>query len=212
MKVTPAHSFEDFEAGKRNGLPLINILNLDGTLNENAGRFQGQDRIAVRPAIKAALKELGLERGSETHHMSLGRCQRCESVVEPLLSKQWFVKTRPLAAPVIEAVEAGRIRFVPEQWKAEFFRWMRNIHDWCVSRQLWWGHQIPAWYCEYGHVTVARETPRECETCHSGRLTQDPDVLDTWFSSGLWPFSTLGWPDDTPALGLPLMVEAGYML
>ena len=200
VKVTPAHSFEDFEAGKRNGLPLINILNLDGTLNENAGRFQGQDRIAVRPSIKAALRELGLERGSEMHHMAVGRCQRCESVVEPLLSKQWFVKTRPLAAPVIEAVEAGRIRFVPEQWKAEFFRWMRNIHDWCVSRQLWWGHQIPAWYCEYGHVTVARETPRECETCHSGRLTQDPDVLDTWFSSGLWPFSTLGWPDDTPAL------------
>ncbi|HEX9574028.1 MAG TPA: valine--tRNA ligase, partial [Myxococcales bacterium] len=200
VKVTPAHSFEDFEAGKRNGLPLINILNLDGTLNENAGRFQGQDRIAARPAIQAALRELGLERGSETHHMSLGRCQRCESVVEPLLSKQWFVKTGPLAEPVIEAVEAGRIRFVPEQWKAEFFRWMRNIHDWCVSRQLWWGHQIPAWYCDYGHVTVARETPSECETCHSGRLTQDPDVLDTWFSSGLWPFSTLGWPDDTPAL------------
>src|SRR5438105_5744132 len=123
VKVTPAHSFEDFEAGKLNGLPLINILNLDGTLNENAGRFQGQDRIAVRPSIKAALRELGLERGSEMHHMALGRCQRCESVVEPLLSKQWFVKTRPLAAPVIEAVEAGRIRFVPEQWKAELFRW-----------------------------------------------------------------------------------------
>src|SRR5437762_3935275 len=200
VKVTPAHSFEDFEAGKRNWLQFINILNLDGTLNENAGRFQGQDRIAVRPAIKAALRELGLERGSEPHHMALGRCQRCESIVEPLLSKQWFVKTKPLAEPVIDAVEAGRIRFVPEVWRAEFFRWMRNIHDWCVSRQLWWGHQIPAWYCEYGHVTVARETPRECETCHSGRLTQDPDVLDTWFSSGLWPFSTLGWPDDTPAL------------
>ncbi len=200
VKVTPAHSFEDFEAGKRNRLPMINILNLDGTLNENAGRFKGQDRIAARPAIKAALKELGLERGSEMHHLALGRCQRCEGVVEPLLSKQWFVKTKPLADPVIEAVEAGRIRFVPEQWKAELFRWLRNIHDWCVSRQLWWGHQIPAWYCEYGHVTVARETPRECETCHSGRLTQDPDVLDTWFSSGLWPFSTLGWPDDTPAL------------
>src|SRR3989454_2087463 len=164
VKVTPAHSFEDFEAGKRNGLPLINILNLDGTLNENAGRFQGQDRIAVRPAIKAALKELGLERGSEMHHMALGRCQRCESVVEPLLSKQWFVKTRPLAAPVIEAVEAGRIRFVPQQWKGEFFRWMRNIHDWGVSRQLGWGHHIPARYVEYGHVTVARETARECET------------------------------------------------
>ena len=200
VKVTPAHSFEDFEAGKRHWLKFINILNLDGTLNENAGRFQGQDRIAVRPALKAALKELGLERGSEPHHMALGRCQRCNSIVEPLLSKQWFVKTKPLAEPVIDAVETGRIRFVPEPWKAELFRWMRNIHDWCVSRQLWWGHQIPAWYCEYGHVTVSRETPRDCETCHSGRLTQDPDVLDTWFSSGLWPFSTLGWPERTKAL------------
>ncbi|HYV66280.1 MAG TPA: class I tRNA ligase family protein, partial [Myxococcales bacterium] len=126
VKVTPAHSFEDFESGKRHGLRLINILNLDGTLNQNAGRFQGQDRIAARPAIKAALKELGLERGSEMHHMALGRCQRCECVVEPLLGKQWFVKTKPLAEPVIQAVEAGRIRFLPEQWKAEFFRWMRN--------------------------------------------------------------------------------------
>jgi valyl-tRNA synthetase len=200
VKVTPAHSFDDFEAGKRNWLQFINILNLDGTLNENAGRFQGQDRIAVRPAIKAALRDLGLERGTEPHHMALGHCMRCEGIVEPLLSKQWFVKTKPLAEPVIDAVEAGRIRFVPHQWKAEFFRWMRNIHDWCISRQLWWGHQIPAWYCEYGHVTVARDAPRDCDTCHSGRLTQDPDVLDTWFSSGLWPFSTLGWPDETPAL------------
>jgi valyl-tRNA synthetase len=200
VKVTPAHSFEDFEAGKRNDLPFINVLNVDGTLNENAGRFRGQDRIAVRPAIKEALRELGLERGSEPHHMALGRCQRCESVVEPFLSKQWFVRMKPLAEPVIEAVEQGRIRFVPEQWKAEFFRWLRNIHDWTVSRQLWWGHQIPAWYCEYGHVTVAREAPSECATCHSGRLTQDPDVLDTWFSSGLWPFSTLGWPDQSAAL------------
>jgi valyl-tRNA synthetase len=200
VKVTPAHSFEDFEAGKRNWLKFINILNLDGTLNENAGPFQGQDRIAVRPALKQALKDLGLERGTEPHTYSIGRCQRCNSIVEPLLSKQWFVKTRPLAEPVIAAVEAGRIRFVPEVWRAEFFRWMRNIHDWCVSRQLWWGHQIPAWYCEYQHVTVSRTPPRDCETCHSGRITQDPDVLDTWFSSGLWPFSTLGWPDRTPAL------------
>jgi valyl-tRNA synthetase len=198
VKVTPGHSFEDFESGKRHALQLINILNLDGTLNENAGPFQGQDRIKVRPALKARLAELGLDRGSEPHVMALGRCQRCSNIVEPLLSKQWFVKTKPLAEKVISDV--NEIRFVPENWRAEFLRWLHHIHDWCVSRQLWWGHQIPAWYCEYGHVTVARETPRECAECHSGRLKQDPDVLDTWFSSGLWPFSTFGWPDDTPAL------------
>ena len=130
--------------------------------------------------------------------MALGRCQRCDSIVEPMLSKQWFVKTRPLADKVIAHVDD--MRFVPSGWRAELLRWMNNIHDWCVSRQLWWGHQIPAWYCEYGHVTVAREKPADCETCHSGRLTQDPDVLDTWFSSGLWPFSTLGWPEQTQAL------------
>jgi valyl-tRNA synthetase len=200
VKVTPGHSFEDFESGKRNGLPLINILNPDGTLNENAGRFQGQDRIAVRPALKAALRELGLERGSEPHTLSLGRCQRCGNVVEPLLSKQWFVKTEPLARDVIAAVEANRIEFLPGQWRAEFFRWMRNIHDWCISRQLWWGHQIPAWYCDQGHTTVSREAPFACATCQSRNLRQDEDVLDTWFSSGLWPFSTFGWPEPTPAL------------
>ncbi|TMA28940.1 MAG: valine--tRNA ligase [Deltaproteobacteria bacterium] len=198
VKVTPGHSFEDFESGRRHGLQLINILNLDGTLNENAGPFQGQDRIEVRPALKARLKELGLERGSEPHTMALGRCQRCASIVEPLLSKQWFVKTRPLADQVVAQID--EMRFVQENWRAELLRWMEKIHDWCVSRQLWWGHQIPAWYCEYGHVTVARETPRECAECHSGRLKQDPDVLDTWFSSGLWPFSTFGWPEKTAAL------------
>ena len=200
VKVTPAHSFEDFEVGKRHGLPLINILNLDGTLNSNGGPFAGQDRIKVRTALKERLKELGLERGSEPHVLALGKCQRCDSIVEPLLSKQWFVRTKPLADKVIAAVEAGRIEFVPANWRAEFFRWMNNIHDWCVSRQLWWGHQIPAWFCEEGHATVARETPKACATCHSAHLQQDPDVLDTWFSSGLWPFSTFGWPDKTPAL------------
>jgi valyl-tRNA synthetase len=198
VKVTPAHSFEDFESGKRHGLQLINILNLDGTLNGNAGPFQGQDRIKVRPALKARLAELGLDRGSEPHTLPLGRCQRCGNIVEPLISKQWFVKTRPLADKVIAHVD--EMRFVPENWRAELLRWMNNIHDWCVSRQLWWGHQIPAWYCEHGHVTVAREKPPDCGECHSRRLTQDPDVLDTWFSSGLWPFSTFGWPDRTPAL------------
>ncbi|MFL5395690.1 MAG: valine--tRNA ligase [Myxococcales bacterium] len=200
VKVTPAHSFEDFEAAKRNGLPFVNILNADGTLNENAGPFQGQDRIKVRAALKARIAELGLERGTEPHAYSIGHCQRCGTVVEPILSKQWFVSMKPLAEPVVHAVEADRIRFVPEVWRAEFFRWLNNIHDWCVSRQLWWGHQIPAWYCENDHVTVARETARKCSTCGSTTLRQDPDVLDTWFSSGLWPFSTLGWPERTSAL------------
>jgi valyl-tRNA synthetase len=200
VKVTPAHSFEDFESGVRHKLELINILNPDGTLNDNGGPFQGQDRIEARKPLKEKLAELGLDRGSEPHTLALGRCQRCGSIVEPLISKQWFVKTRPLADKVVEKVDD--MRFVPSGWRAEFLRWMENIHDWCISRQLWWGHQIPAWYCEYGHVTVARQKPADCETCHSGRLTQDPDVLDTWFSSGLWPFSTFGWPDKTPALSI----------
>ncbi len=200
VKVTPAHSFEDFESGKRHNLPMLNILNLDGTLNKEAGPFEGQDRIKVRAALKARLAELGLERGSDPHLLALGKCQRCDNVVEPMLSKQWFVKTRPLADAVIAAVEDKQIKFVPDQWEAEFFRWMRNIHDWCVSRQLWWGHQIPAWYCVTNHVTVSRETPLVCATCGAGNLRQDDDVLDTWFSSGLWPFSTFGWPNMTDAL------------
>jgi valyl-tRNA synthetase len=200
VKVTPAHSPEDFESGKRHGLPMLNILNLDGTLNEVAGPFAGQDRIKVRPALKARLLELGLERGSEPHVMALGKCQRCDSVVEPLLSLQWFVKTRPLADKAVAAAESGKLTFQPEQWQAEFYRWMKDIRDWCVSRQLWWGHQIPAWYCENKHITVARENPSACAECGSKSLKQDEDVLDTWFSSGLWPFSTFGWPDKTPAL------------
>src|SRR5207249_3069311 len=148
--------------------------------------------------LKARLAELGLERGTEPHTMALGRCQRCNSIVEPLMSKQWFVRTKPLAAAVVARVDD--LRFVPAVWRAEFLRWLNNIHDWCISRQLWWGHQIPAWYCDSGHVTVAREQPAQCGECRSSRLRQDPDVLDTWFSSGLWPFSTFGWPDQTPAL------------
>jgi valyl-tRNA synthetase len=198
VKVTPAHSFEDFESGKRHHLPLLNILNVDGTLNAVAGPFAGQDRIKVRPALKERLKELGLERGSKAHLLALGKCQRCGTVVEPLLSKQWFVKTRPLAQAVVDRVD--EMRFVPENWRAEFLRWMTNIHDWCVSRQLWWGHQIPAWYCAHGHENVAREAPSKCSQCDMTDLKQDPDVLDTWFSSGLWPFSTFGWPEETPAL------------
>ncbi len=200
VKVTPAHSPEDFESSKRHGLPMLNILNLDGTLNEVAGPFAGQDRIKARTALKARLLELGLERGSEPHVMALGKCQRCDSVVEPLLSLQWFVKTRPLADKAVAAAESGKLTFQPEQWQAEFYRWMKDIRDWCVSRQLWWGHQIPAWYCPHKHITVARENPTACAECGSKALKQDEDVLDTWFSSGLWPFSTFGWPDKTPAL------------
>ena len=213
VKVTPAHSFEDFESGRRHSLSLINILNLDGTLNQNAGRFQGKDRIKVRDELKGALSMLGLERGTEPHTLALGKCQRCDSIVEPLLSKQWFVKTRPLADKVVAAVEADRIQFVPQSWRAELFRWMRNIHDWCVSRQLWWGHQIPAWYCGDGHVTVARTTPVACAQCGSAKLQQDGDVLDTWFSSGLWPMSTFGWPEQTPALATfypNSVIETGF--
>src|SRR5438270_1282292 len=211
VKVTPAHSFEDFESGKRHHLQFINILNPDGTLNANAGPFQGQDRIAARSPLKAKLEELGLGRGSEPHTMALARCQRCGTVIEPLMSKQWFVNAKPLAQKVVAHVD--EMQFVPSTWRAELLRWMSNIHDWCISRQLWWGHQIPAWYCESGHVTVAREQPAQCGECHSGNLRQDPDVLDTWFSSGLWPFSTFGWPDGTSALRTfypKLVMETGF--
>ncbi len=200
VKVTPAHDFNDFEVGKRHGLEFINILELDGKLNAAAGPLAGLDRVAARAEVKRLVGELGLDRGARLHLLPLGRCQRSQTVLEPLLSDQWYVKIAPLAGPAIEAVEQGKTRFVPEQWTNTYMAWMRNIHDWCISRQLWWGHQIPAWYCPDGHVTVARQTPSACSTCGSAALRQDEDVLDTWFSSGLWPFSTMGWPDRTDTL------------
>jgi valyl-tRNA synthetase len=200
VKVTPAHDFNDFEVGRRHGLPMRSVIGLDGKMTAEAGPLAGQDRFAARKEVKRIVAEMGLERGSRPHHMALGRCQRCETVLEPLLSDQWFVRIEPLARPAIEAVEQGRTRFLPEQWTSTYMSWMRNIHDWCISRQLWWGHQIPAWYCESGHVTVAREAPRACATCGSAQLRQDEDVLDTWFSSALWPFSTMGWPERTETL------------
>ncbi len=201
VKVTPAHDPNDFATGKRHGLEEINILNLDGTLNENAGRFQGLDRFAARQAIKDELVTLGLARGEKKHVMTLPRSQRSGTIVEPLISTQWFVKMKPLADPAIDAVEQGRIQILPAEWTKTYFHWLRNIQDWCISRQLWWGHPIPAWYCDAcGGVTVAREDPAACSSCRGTTLRQDEDVLDTWFSSGLWPFSTLGWPDATPAL------------
>ena len=200
VKVTPAHDANDFATGKRHNLAEINILNLDGTLNAEGGPFAGLDRFAARKAVQKALHERGLVRGEKAHVMALPRCQRCNTIVEPLISTQWFVKMTPLAQPAIEKVEDGSIRIIPEEWTKTYFHWMRNIQDWCISRQLWWGHPIPAWYCPDGHVTVARTTPIACATCNSVELKADEDVLDTWFSAALWPFSTLGWPEQTPAL------------
>jgi len=200
VKVTPAHDFNDFEVGRRHGLPMVTVIGPDGRMTASAGPFAGLDRFEARKQVKAAIEEKGLARGAKPHALPLGRCQRCETVLEPLLSDQWFVRIEPLARPAIEAVEQGRTRFIPETWTNTYMAWMRNIHDWCISRQLWWGHQIPAWYCSDGHVTVARETPAACATCGRDGLKQDEDVLDTWFSSGLWPFSTLGWPERTAEL------------
>ena len=200
VKVTPAHDFNDFEVGKRHGLEMLSVIGPEGKMTSEAGPVAGQDRFAARKEVKRLLAELGLERGSKTHPMPLGKCQRCETVLEPLLSLQWYVKIEPLAKPAVEAVEQGRTKFIPEQWTNTYMAWMRNIHDWCISRQLWWGHQIPAWYCADGHVNVARQAPQACATCGKGELRQDEDVLDTWFSSALWPFSTMGWPDETATL------------
>ncbi|HET6414514.1 MAG TPA: valine--tRNA ligase [Anaeromyxobacter sp.] len=200
VKVTPAHDFNDFEVGKRHGLEMITVIGPDGRMTEAAGPVAGLDRFAARKEVKRLLAEKGLDRGTKPHLMPLGRCQRCETVLEPLLSDQWFVRIEPLARPAIEAVERGGTRFIPEQWTNTYMAWMRSIHDWCISRQLWWGHQIPAWYCADGHVTVARQAPTRCGTCGKESLRQDEDVLDTWFSSALWPFSTMGWPEETATL------------
>jgi valyl-tRNA synthetase len=202
VKVTPAHDFNDFATGKRHKLEEISILNLDGTLNDAAGEFRGMKVGEARKAVKAALAARGLERGSKKHSLQLPRCQRCNTVVEPMISTQWFVKTKPLAEPALAAVREGKTRILPEEWVKTYEHWLTNIQDWCISRQLWWGHQIPAFYCgSCGQVTVTRdEKPEACQNCKSEDLVQDPDVLDTWFSSALWPFSTLGWPEKTPLL------------
>ena len=179
---------------------MITVIGPDGRMTLEAGPVATLDRFEARKRVKELIAEQGLDRGTKPHVLPLGRCQRSQTVLEPLLSDQWYVKIEPLAKPAIEAVEQGRTRFIPEQWTNTYMAWMRNIHDWCISRQLWWGHQIPAWYCEDGHVTVARSTPAACGTCGKTALRQDEDVLDTWFSSALWPFSTMGWPDQTPTL------------
>jgi valyl-tRNA synthetase len=198
VKVTPGHDFNDFEAGRRNGLEVLSIFDERAKVNETGAPYQGLDRFAARKKILADLEAQGLLLKTEDHRLALATCQRSGDVVEPRLSWQWFVKIDPLAKPAIAAVEDGRIRFIPQSWTATYFHWMHNIHDWCISRQLWWGHQIPAWYCDCGEVMVSEETPRVCTRCGGSALRQDPDVLDTWFSSALWPYSTLGWPEETP--------------
>jgi valyl-tRNA synthetase len=201
VKVTPAHDPNDFECGVRHGLAVVSILDEKGTVTAEGGPFAGLDRAAARKEVKARLAQLGLQRGSKPHVHSVGHCQRCDAVVEPLVSTQWFVKMAPLAQPAIEAVEQGKTRFVPESWAKTYFHWMRNIRDWCISRQLWWGHRIPAWYCLSCEEThVAQAAPASCRRCGASQLRQDEDVLDTWFSSWLWPFATLGWPDETREL------------
>jgi valyl-tRNA synthetase len=201
VKVTPAHDPNDFAAGKRHQLPEITVMDESARMNENAGPYQGLDRFEARREIVAHLENQGLIEKIEDYRLVLGTCQRCKTVVEPRISTQWFVRTKPLAEPAIAAVESGRLQIIPEQWRKVYFEWMYNIRDWCISRQLWWGHRIPAWHCgECAHITVAREDPARCAQCGSTAICQDPDVLDTWFSSGLWPFSTLGWPGETPDL------------
>ena len=201
VKVTPAHDFNDFATGKRHGLEEISILELDGKINANGGEFVGLDRFVARKAVKAKLEALGLARGSKKHMMTLPISQRSGTVVEPMISTQWFVRMEPLAKPAIEAVEDGRVQILPEDWKKTYFHFLRNIQEWCISRQLWWGHAIPAFYCNAcEHVNVSREDVTVCAKCGSADLRADEDVLDTWFSSALWPFATLGWPEKTPDL------------
>jgi valyl-tRNA synthetase len=201
VKVTPAHDPNDFEAGRRNNLPMIQVIGLDAMMTSEAGAYAGLDRYEARKRVLADLEEQGYLVKTEPYTLSAGKCQRCKTVVEPLVSKQWFCKMKPLAEPAIKAVEEGRIKIIPENHAKTYYEWMYNIRDWCVSRQLWWGHRIPAWHCaDCGQVTVEREDPTKCAHCGSKNIEQDSDVLDTWFSSGLWPFSTLGWPDKTPEL------------
>jgi valyl-tRNA synthetase len=214
LKVTPGHDPDDYDIGKRHDLEFINVLNPDATMNENAGRYEGLDRFACREQLWEDMRQAGLTIKTEPYTMQVPRSQRGGEIIEPMISTQWFVKMEPLAKPALEVVRRGDIKIVPERFTKIYFNWLENIRDWCISRQLWWGHRIPAWHCAAcGEITVTREDPEHCAYCGSDQIRQDPDVLDTWFSSGLWPFSTLGWPDDTEDLRAyypTSMMETGY--
>ncbi|MDI6816801.1 MAG: valine--tRNA ligase [Actinomycetota bacterium] len=201
LKVTPAHDPHDFEIGQRHDIEQISVFTPDGMMNEEAGKYEGMSREECRKAILEDIEQAGLLVEVEPMTHSVGHCYRCDTTIEPYLSTQWFMKMKPLAEPAIAAVREGRVKFVPVQWEKTYFDWMYNIRDWCISRQIWWGHQIPAWYCQdCDEIVVAEETPAACTKCGGASLVQDTDVLDTWFSSALWPFATLGWPDDTAEL------------
>ncbi|QNM06796.1 valine--tRNA ligase [Qiania dongpingensis] len=201
VKITPAHDPNDFEVGKRCGLNEINILNDDATINENGGKYEGMDRYEARKAIVKELEELGLLVKVADHSHNVGTHDRCKTTIEPMVKQQWFVKMDEMAKPAIEALKSGRLKFVPESFGKTYLHWLENIRDWCISRQLWWGHRIPAYYCEKcGEMVVAKEAPHTCPKCGCTHMVQDEDTLDTWFSSALWPFSTLGWPEKTPEM------------
>ncbi len=201
VKMTPAHDPNDFEVGLRHNLDTIRVLDDNGVVNANGGKYQGMDRYEARKAVVADLEALGLMEKIEPYSHNVGTCYRCHSDVEPIISAQWFVKMAPLAKEALRVVNDGEVKFVPDRFAKTYTNWMENVHDWCISRQLWWGHQIPVWYCDdCGKMTVSRTDPHQCEHCGSEKIHRDPDVLDTWFSSALWPFSTLGWPEQTEDL------------
>ncbi|MCC6545184.1 MAG: valine--tRNA ligase [Nitrospirae bacterium] len=201
LKITPAHDPNDFEVGNRHGLPKIKVMGDDGVMNDEAGPYKGMDRFKCRKAILKDLSDSETLIKEEDHVHAVGHCYRCKTIIEPNISKQWFVRMKTLAAPAIRAAEDGSVRFIPKGWENTYFEWMNNIKDWCISRQIWWGHQIPAWYCGICNgITVSRTDPSSCGHCGSNDIHQDGDVLDTWFSSALWPFSTLGWPNETEDL------------
>ncbi|MBW2490816.1 MAG: valine--tRNA ligase [Deltaproteobacteria bacterium] len=203
LKITPAHDPNDFEIGNRHHLERVKVIDDNGLMTPEAGKFENMDRFQCRKAVVDALKKEGLLEKVEPYQHNIGHCYRCNTIIEPNLSKQWFVKAKPLAEKAIEAVKNGNTQIIPEIWTKTYFEWMNNIKDWCISRQIWWGHQIPAWTCETcNEVIVAMDAPDTCPACKGTDLIQDTDVLDTWFSSALWPFSTMGWPDDTPILKL----------
>ncbi len=214
LKITPGHDQTDFEVGERHGLRAIVAVGPDGSMNEEAGPYVGQERFACRQAIVQDLEAMGLVEKTEPYGHAIAHCQRCDTVVEPIVSQQWFVKMKPLAEPAMQVVKDGLIEILPRRFKRVYLHWMENIRDWCISRQLWWGHRIPVWYCEdCQEITVPMEDPSHCEHCGSSKIWRDPDVLDTWFSSALWPHSTLGWPDDTEDLGYfypTTVMETGY--
>ncbi len=198
LKITPGHDPNDYEIAQRHNLPIISVLDAEARINENGGKYKGQDRFEARKNLWEDMRAAGLTLKEEKYVTTIPRSQRGGEIIEPMISTQWFVKMDSLAQAALEAVRDGRIRIVPERFEKIYFNWLENIKDWCISRQLWWGHRIPVWYCPDGHMTVAREDPTQCATCGLQDIHQDEDVLDTWFSSGLWPFSTLGWPDETP--------------